>query len=143
MRFGLIGFGAWGKFHAASIVKARGAELAAVAAASEATAAAARTAYPQAAVHRDWRRVIEDNSLDAIDIVVPNHLHAEIAVAALQAGKHVLLEKPMASSVADCDRIVAAAQRSGKVLTVGHEFRLSSQWGLIKRMIASGELGQP
>jgi myo-inositol 2-dehydrogenase / D-chiro-inositol 1-dehydrogenase len=143
MRFGLIGFGAWGKFHAASIVKASGAELAAVAAASEPTAAAARAAYPQAAVHSDWRQVIEDKSLDAIDIVVPNHLHADIAVAALEAGKHVLLEKPMASSIADCDRIIAAAQRSGKVVTIGHELRLSSQWGLIKRMIASGELGQP
>src|ERR671912_2712862 len=138
MRFGLIGFGVWGKFHAEAIRKAPGAELAAIACASEASAQAAREAYPQARVHRDWRALVADPSLEAVDIVVPNHLHAEIAIAALDAGKDVLLEKPMASTIADCDRIVEAARRSGRVLTVGHEFRISSQWGFIKRLIDEG-----
>jgi myo-inositol 2-dehydrogenase/D-chiro-inositol 1-dehydrogenase len=75
--------------------------------------------------------------------VLPNHLHAEVGVAALAAGKHVLLEKPMATTLADCDRLIEARRRSGKQLAIGHEFRLSRQWGLIKRMIEEGELGQP
>jgi myo-inositol 2-dehydrogenase / D-chiro-inositol 1-dehydrogenase len=143
MRFGLIGFGAWGKFHAEAIRKAPGAELASIACAGEASAEAAREKYPQARVHRDWRALLADRSIDAVDIVVPNHLHAEIAVATLEAGKDVLLEKPMASTIPDCDRIVEAVRRTGRVLTVGHEFRISTQWGFIRRLIAAGELGEP
>jgi myo-inositol 2-dehydrogenase/D-chiro-inositol 1-dehydrogenase len=143
MRFGLIGFGAWGQFHAEAIRKAPGAELAAIACAGEASAAAARARYPAARVSRDWRAVVEDRSIDVVDVVVPNHLHAEIAVAALDAGKDVLLEKPMASTIADCDRIVEAVRRSGRVLTVGHEFRISTQWGFVKRLIDEGGIGEP
>jgi myo-inositol 2-dehydrogenase / D-chiro-inositol 1-dehydrogenase len=142
MRFGLIGFGAWGKLHAEAIRKAPGAELAAIACASEASAQAAREAYPQARVHRDWRALVADPSLEAVDIVVPNHLHAEIAIAALDAGKDVLLEKPMASTIAECEQILAAVRRTGRVLSVGHEFRISTQWGFIKRLIAAGEIGE-
>ena len=87
MRFGLIGYGAWGRFHADAIGKAPGAELAAIACASEATAAAARERHPRAKVHLDWRALLADRSIDAVDIVVPNHLHAEIAIAALEAGQ--------------------------------------------------------
>jgi myo-inositol 2-dehydrogenase / D-chiro-inositol 1-dehydrogenase len=61
-------------------------------------------------------------------------------VAALEAGKHVLLEKPMASTIPDCDRIAEAVCRSSRVLTVGHEFRISTQWGYIKRLIDGGGL---
>ncbi len=143
MRFGLIGYGAWGRYHADAIAKAPGAELAAIASASEATAAIARQRHPTATVHVDWRQLLADRSIDAVDIVVPNHLHADIAIAALEAGKNVLLEKPMAASVADCDRIVEAVRRTGKVLSVGHEFRASTQWGLIHRMIRDGEIGEP
>ncbi|MFL5139549.1 MAG: Gfo/Idh/MocA family protein [Microvirga sp.] len=141
MRFGLIGFGAWGKLHAQAIGKAPGAELAAIACASEASAQAAREAYPQARVGWDWRALVADPSLEAVDIVVPNHLHAEMAIAALDAGKDVLLEKPMASTIAECEQILAAVRRTGRVLSVGHEFRISTQWGFIKRLIAAGEIG--
>jgi myo-inositol 2-dehydrogenase/D-chiro-inositol 1-dehydrogenase len=143
LRFGLIGFGAWGRFHAASIAKAPRARLAAIAARSDAAAEAARQAYPDAAIHRDWRSLLADPDIDAVDVVVPNHLHREIGVAALDAGKHVLLEKPMANSIADCDALIAAARRSGRQLAVGHEFRLSTQWGLIKQVIDEGRIGRP
>jgi myo-inositol 2-dehydrogenase / D-chiro-inositol 1-dehydrogenase len=142
MRFGLIGFGAWGKLHAQAIRKAPGAELAAIACASEASAQAAREAYPRARVDRDWRALVADPSLEAVDIVVPNHLHAEMAIAALDAGKDVLLEKPMASTIAECEQILAAVRRTGRVLSVGHEFRISTQWGFIKRLIEAGEIGE-
>jgi myo-inositol 2-dehydrogenase/D-chiro-inositol 1-dehydrogenase len=143
MRFGLIGFGAWGRFHAEAIRKAPGAELAAIACTSEATAGQAKERYPDARLHLDWRELLADHSIDAVDIVVPNHLHAEIAIAALEAGKNVLLEKPMAATIADCDRIVEAVRRTGRVLSVGHEFRVSTQWGLIRDLIRQGELGEP
>jgi myo-inositol 2-dehydrogenase/D-chiro-inositol 1-dehydrogenase len=143
LRFGLIGYGLWGRHHAEAIVKAPGAELAAIACQTDRTAAAARERFPVVPVHRDIQALLDDASIEAVDIVVPNHLHEEISVAALEAGKHVLLEKPMALSVAACDRLIAAAEASGKVLTIGHEFRLSTQWGRIKTLIDEGAIGSP
>lgn len=143
MRFGLIGYGAWGKHHAAAIGKAPGASLAAIACASEATAEAARRDHPGVAIYRDYRDLLARPDVDAVDVVVPNDLHAEIGVAALEAGKDVLLEKPMAPTVEGCDRLLAAARRSGRVLSIGHEFRLSTQWGTVKRLVEEGELGEP
>ncbi len=143
MRFGLIGYGAWGKHHAAAIRKVPGAMLGAVACRSEESAAAAERDHPGVAVYRDYRRLLARGDLDAVDIVVPNDLHAQLGVAALEAGKDVLLEKPMAPTVEGCNRLIAAARASGRVLSIGHEFRLSTQWGRIKALVDAGEIGEP
>ncbi len=143
LRFALAGYGAFGRFHARSIAKAPGATLAAIATPSDANAAAAAADFPAAIIHREWQALIADPAIDAIAIAAPNHLHADIAVAALDAGKHVLVEKPMATTAADCDRVVAAAARSKAVLTVGLQCRLSPQWGRIKSLIEEGVVGKP
>jgi myo-inositol 2-dehydrogenase/D-chiro-inositol 1-dehydrogenase len=143
VRFGLVGYGAWGRYHAAAIRQVPGVELRAVACRTDATATAARQDLPGATVYRDYRELLERPDIDAVDIVVPNHLHAEIGVAALEHGKDVLLEKPMAASVEACDRLVAAARRTGRVLSIGHEFRLSTQWGRLKTLVEAGEIGEP
>ena len=114
-KFGLIGYGLWGQHHGEAIAKLPDAELVAIACTSDETAAKARQRFPEAKVHLDAAAVIGDPDIDAIDVVVPNHLHEAIGVAALDAGKHVLLEKPMALSVASCDRLIEAAARAGKV----------------------------
>jgi myo-inositol 2-dehydrogenase/D-chiro-inositol 1-dehydrogenase len=143
LRFGLIGYGLWGTHHAEAIAKAPGAELVAIACQSDKTAEAARKRFPDIAVYRDYNSLLADASIEAVDIVVPNHLHEEIGIAALKAGKHVLLEKPMALSVAACDHLIDAAKASGKVLSIGHEFRLSTQWGRLKELVADGTIGRP
>lgn len=143
MRFGLIGFGAWGEHHAAAITKAEEAELIAIACKSEQTFARAKKAYPEARVYRDYHELIQNPDVEALDIVLPTFLHAEVGEKALLAGKHVLLEKPMALTVEECDRLIAASEKSGKVLSIGHEFRLSSQWSAIKEIIARGDIGVP
>src|SRR5512141_3003106 len=102
MRCGLIGYGAWGRQHAQSIASLPGLSLAAIACASEESAALARVAFPHARVTRDWREAIGP-SVDIVDVVTPNFMHAEVAIAALHAGNDVLLEKPMATSRAECD----------------------------------------
>ncbi len=143
MRFGLIGYGAWGRHHAQAIAETDGLELTAIACRNAATAADARRDFPRARVSVNWKDVIADPTIDVVDIVLPNFLHAEVGCAALIAGKDVLLEKPMATTREDCDRLIRAARASGRVLSIAHELRLSTQWGRAKRLIDEGAIGTP
>ena len=142
MEVALVGYGAWGRHHARAIAAAPSARLAAIAARG-AAAQAAQEDWPGVRVLADWRETVAAAEVEAVFVVVPNHLHAEIAEAALNAGKHVLLEKPMALSLDDCDRLVVTARNSGRVLTIGHELRLSTQWGRIRALIDEGAIGRP
>jgi myo-inositol 2-dehydrogenase/D-chiro-inositol 1-dehydrogenase len=143
VRFGLIGYGAWGSHHAAAIAQTPGARLVAIAARSEASKSAAAAAHSDAALHSDYRELVARKDLDVVDIVLPSDLHFDAAYAALEAGKHLLLEKPMALTVADCDQLVALAKARGKLLAVGHELRFSSLWGRVRELVEAGEIGEP
>ena len=143
VRFALAGFGAWGKFHAQSIAGNPDARLVAITAPSEASREEARKLYPKAQIFADSLEMIARVDFDIIDIATPSHTHREIAIAAMEKGKHVVLEKPMAITLDDCKAIVAAAKQHGVHLAVGHELRLSSQWGEIKSIIDRGTIGDP
>ncbi len=143
IRFALAGFGAWGKHHAQSIAGNPEAQLVAISAPSEASRAEAAAMFPNAAIFADSLEMVAQAEFDIIDIVTPSHTHREIALAAMSKGKHVLLEKPMAITLDDCKAIVAAAEKHGAQLAVGHELRLSSQWGEIKKIIDRGTIGDP
>jgi myo-inositol 2-dehydrogenase/D-chiro-inositol 1-dehydrogenase len=139
MTVGLIGYGAWGRHHARALAAAPSAHLAAIATTGE----AAQADWPQARIHADWQALLRDPAIEAVVVAVPNHLHAEVAIAALHAGKHVLLEKPMALRLSQCDALIEAAARAGRVLTVGHELRVSTQWGRMGALIQQGAIGRP
>jgi myo-inositol 2-dehydrogenase/D-chiro-inositol 1-dehydrogenase len=139
VRFGLVGFGAWGLQHARAIAKTRGAELVAIVSRSEENQKAARSAHPNATLHTDLRVMLDKERPDVVDIVLPSHLHFEAARLALESGAHVLLEKPMCLNLPDCDKLLALAREKQRLLSVGHEFRLSSLWGRVKEMV--GRLG--
>lgn len=143
VRFGLIGFGAWGKHHANAIAECENAELVAIAANSPSSVEAAQDAYPDAKVYARYQDLLESEELDAVDVVVPSHLHFEIATAVLESGRHLLLEKPMAVSLEECDKLIETARTADKLFAVGHELRLSSMWGLAKEMIDDGFIGDP
>jgi myo-inositol 2-dehydrogenase / D-chiro-inositol 1-dehydrogenase len=143
VKFGLIGFGAWGRHHAQAICQAPGAELAAIATSSPETAATAREAYPNIEVFPDYRSLLGRADVEAVDIVVPNYLHSEIGVAALEAGKNVLLEKPMATTAEECDRLIAARTRNGKLLTIAHDYRTAKQYVRTKELLDADALGEP
>lgn len=143
VRFALAGFGAWGKFHAQSIAGHPDAQLVAISAPTEATRAEARQLYPDAQIFADSLEMVAQAEFDLIDIATPSHTHREIALAAMAKGKHVLLEKPMAITLDDCKAIVAGAREHGVHLAVGHELRLSSQWGRIREIIEAGTIGDP
>lgn len=141
--FGLIGCGAWGSHHARVIADGASTRLVAIAERSDANRAEAQAKYPQAAVMADYRELLARPDIEVVDIVLPSHLHHEVGLAALQAGKHLLLEKPMALTVAECRDLVQAARAAGRQLAVGHEFRFSSLWGKVKELVTAGAIGDP
>jgi myo-inositol 2-dehydrogenase/D-chiro-inositol 1-dehydrogenase len=143
VRFGLVGFGAWGQHHANAITVTDGAELVAIAARSESSVEAAKKTYPGADVYNDFRELVRRDDLDFVDVVVPSHLHHEVASAVLNSGKHLLLEKPMGVSLEECDDMIGIATEKDRMLAVGHELRLSSMWGKAKQMIDEGFIGKP
>ncbi|MCA9162522.1 MAG: Gfo/Idh/MocA family oxidoreductase [Planctomycetales bacterium] len=143
VRFGLIGYGLFGKHHAAAIARASNARLAAIAVKSPSSQQTAAADHPSVDVMDDYRRLLDRSDIDAVSIVVPNRLHFQVARDALAAGKHVLLEKPMALSVADCDALIELAEQGQRTLAVGHELRLSSLWGSVRQLIDDGAIGRP
>jgi len=143
MRIGLVGYGAWGRMHAGAIRRLPDLALAGIVAHGDESARQAVLDHPGVPVHRRLDDVLRDSTVELVDIVAPNHLHADMAIAALAAGKHVLLEKPLATSIADGERIVAAVAASGLYLGVGHELHVSKQWRRIKTLLDEGAIGRP
>ena len=104
--------------------------------------ARARFGWRRAAT--DWRQVVDDPDIDVIDICSPGSSHAEIAIAALDAGKHVLCEKPLANTVREAEEMTAAAERAaarGVRSMVGFSYRRVPAIGFARRLVAEGRLG--
>lgn len=95
-----------------------------------------------AKVCTDWHEVIASKDVDAVVVALPNYLHAPVTIAALQAGKHVLCEKPMATSAAETAAMNAAAKQSGKTLMIAHNQRLAPMHVRAKEILQSGILGR-
>lgn len=94
-----------------------------------------------AKVYDSWEDLLADPSIDAVSVCVANNAHAEISIAALKAGKHVLCEKPMATTLAECEAMVAAARESGKFLMIGQNQRLTRAHQKARQMVRDGVLG--
>jgi len=90
----------------------------------------------------DWKEAVTRDDIDAVDIVTPNDSHAEIAIAALEAGKHVLCEKPLARSGAEARTMLDAARRAGTVTMVAFNYRRTPAVALAKKYIEEGRIGQ-
>jgi predicted dehydrogenase len=151
LRVALIGYSFMGKIHAqawqtaprffdlgvdARIATVVGRDAAAVAEFAE------RFGIPRTAT--DWREVVADPEIDAVDICVPGDLHAEITLAALAAGKHVLCEKPLANSVAEAEEMTeaaAAAREKGVQSMVGFSYRCTPALAYARGLIADGRIG--
>ena len=111
--------------------------------AQRAEEAAARLGWAESA--SDWRSVVARDDIDVIDICTPGDSHAEIAVAALGAGKHVICEKPLANTVAEAEEMVAAAERAradGVRAMVGFTYRRVPAIALARRLVAEGRIGE-
>lgn len=91
--------------------------------------------------YSDWSEAVRDPEIEAVDLCLPTHLHAPAALAALEAGKHVLVEKPMALDGEQADRMVEAARRAGRVLMTAHVLRFFPPYLPLAELTRSGRLG--
>jgi predicted dehydrogenase len=90
----------------------------------------------------NWRAIVEDPQVEIVDITTPNHLHAEMAIAAAKAGKHIYCEKPLANTSAEAARIVAAVEKAGVTSIVGFNYLKNPAQAFARQLIRAGELGE-
>ncbi|HKQ57114.1 MAG TPA: Gfo/Idh/MocA family oxidoreductase [Candidatus Eisenbacteria bacterium] len=143
LRVGLVGVGAAAQIsHIPALLKSEGVELVALCDRDPEKAArvAAKFSIPHYAARIDG--LLADDSIDAIDICTPNFLHAPMATAALEAGKHVLCERPLARSAAEASEMVKAARKADRVLACAVQHRFRSDGQLLRTFASKGELGE-
>ena len=104
--------------------------------------AAAEYGSEDTKVYTDYRKLVALKSLDVVHVLTPNRSHAPITIAALESGKHVMCEKPMAKTAADARAMLDAARKSGKKLTIGYQSRHRSDSMYLKQLIEEGALGE-
>lgn len=136
---GFVGLGA----HVSSFAKIEGSRLAAVADPDPSRLGKAADKYQPKSTYQDYADLVKDPAVDAVVVALPTPMHAKVALAAIEAGKHVLCEMPLAANMEEADQIIAAAKAKGVVLMPSLTFRFTPNYVKAKEMIASGELGQP
>lgn len=141
VRIGVIGYGYWGPNLARNFAETKGAELAAVCDARPERLALARARHPQARALTAAAELLADPKLDAVAIATPVSSHFGLALAALEAGKHVLVEKPLAATSDEARRLVDAAERRGLRLMVDHTFAYTAAVRRIRELVRGGTLG--
>ncbi len=127
--------------HSRAIEAIDGAEIVSVYCHSERSEQAAREALPEVRRFDDYSRMLEAGGYDVVDITVPNNVHADFAVRALEAGANVFLEKPLGITTQECDTVAEAAAKAGRLVALNHELRVSRQWGAVHDIVAAGDIG--
>jgi len=140
MRTAIIGAGRVGGHHADALANFPDHPIAAFVDPNEEQARLMADRYGGEA-YGDYRDMLDRCDCDAVVVGVPHCLHREVTIAALEAGKHVLLEKPMACSVAECDEIIAAQQRTGRKLMIGYTHHFMPTLRTAREIIQAGRLG--
>jgi predicted dehydrogenase len=141
MKIGVVGLGYWGPNLARNFDRLPDTELAWICDASEDALARWSREFPAARANADLEELLADASLDAVAIATHVPSHAELAERVLEAGKHCFVEKPLAQSVAEAERVVDVAEQAGRVLMVGHLLEYHPGVEKLRELVASGELG--
>jgi len=145
VRIGIIGCGgiANGK-HMPSLAKLKNVEMVAFCdiVIERAEEAAKKYGTEDAKVYLDYKELLEDKTIDVVHVCTPNKSHAPISIAALESGKHVMCEKPMAKTAADARAMLEAAKRTGKKLTIGYQNRQRKEIRHLKQLCDDGVLGK-
>ena len=144
IRFGILGFGIFAKKRL--IPGFKGSELGEITAITktkreEAENEAKRFGIPKYFAYSEKAKLLGDSEINAIYVAGPNHLHKQDTIDALEAGKHVILEKPMAMNIQECEQIIDAAKKSGKKLMIANCLRYNDTVNFFKNYVESGKLG--
>src|SRR5262245_32912509 len=142
IRIGIIGYGYWGPNLVRNLVATLGAEVVAVADLDSAKLATLQRRFPAVAVSTDFQQLVNDPSIDAIAVATPVSTHFQLGMAALRAGKHLWLEKPMAETSFQAHKLVDEAERRRKVLFVDHTFIYTGAVRKMAEIIKAGALGR-
>ncbi|MCC6616649.1 MAG: Gfo/Idh/MocA family oxidoreductase [Anaerolineae bacterium] len=141
IKVGIIGAGSYGESHAQAMREVSDVKLVA-ASRTNAEALSGFVGKYGGSAYTDYHDLLADPQVDAVVIATPHHLHTEIVLAAARAGKHILLEKPMAPTLAECDQIINACAEHGVTLMVGHVNHFVLAYERAKQILESGELGE-
>ncbi len=142
LRIGVIGLGWFGEIHCETIAGIANMELAALCTRRPERLAEQAVKFGVKKTNSDYRDMLADKDIDAVSIVTMWDQHTDPAIAALEAGKHVFLEKPMASTVADCAKIIAASKTAKGILQIGHICRFNPRYRMAKLAIDEGRIGK-
>ncbi|CUX03191.1 Gfo/Idh/MocA family oxidoreductase [Agrobacterium genomosp. 2 str. CFBP 5494] len=137
---GIIGAGYFGAAHARALQKAGTARLVA-SCRNDAIGLKAFTSEFGGKAYVDYHDLLADGEVDAVVVALPHHLHTDVALAAAEAGKHIMIEKPIAPTVAQCRQVLSAAAKAGVTLMPGHTMRFTLPFLAARRIIDSGEIG--
>jgi len=142
LRIAVVGLGYWGPNLARNFASIEGCELTWCCDADAGARARAAARFPGISLAERLEEVLADPAVDAVAVATPVPSHAELAVQVLEAGRHCFVEKPLAQSVADAERAIAAAERAGRTLMVGHLLEYHPGVEMLKALLDSGELGE-
>lgn len=142
VRFGVIGYGYWGPNLVRNFMETPEAEVKAVADLDMANLALVQRRHPTVKASRDFQDLLKDPSIDAIAVATPVSSHFELGMSVLKAGKHLWLEKPMAETSLEAQKLVDEAERRGLVLIVDHTFIYTGAVRKMGEIVKSGELGR-
>ena len=141
IRVGIVGYGYWGPNLARAVAESQTVSVEMIADMSSAALERAARRHPAARFVSDWRDLVADPRIDAVMVATPVHTHYEISLAALVAGKHVLVEKPITDEIATASRLVDEAARRRLVLMVDHTFVYTGAVRKIAELVSSGQIG--
>ena len=142
IRVGMIGAGAIADDHCQSVNRYPGAEVVAVADISKERREELKRKYNMARSYGKWQDLVADGEIDAVAIAIPNALHAPVSLAALHAGKHVLLDKPFALNYREAKQVADAAKTMRKVFMLGMNLRFWQETQSLRAIVARGDLGE-
>jgi len=141
--FGVIGTGVWGETHLMTYSTHPDAELACICDLNEELLKERAEQYGAESYTTDYHELLARDDVEAVSVVTPDFLHREVVLAAAEAGKHILLEKPMATTVEDCEAMIEATESAGVKLMVDFHNRWNPAMWDAKQAIENGELGEP
>lgn len=154
LRIGIVGFGFMGRMHYSNWSTLDSAEVTAICdtdpdiiensrkACGNIEGASQTIDFDNLKVYTEYEKMLSDGIVDAVSITLPTHLHPDFSIKALNAGLHVLCEKPMALNMQQCNDMIAAAEKSGNILQIGHCLRFWPEYAKTKEIIDSGQYGK-